>query len=70
MEPSISIVDAEWAEQEARRADSQPGHFGRWVAGRERGCRVCGGVEEGTELGRKEGPHGGFRRRTTRSAPP
>jgi len=51
-----SIADAEWAEQEARKADSQPGVVSAldgWIAGREWGGGICGGVEERTELGRE-----------------
>jgi len=29
-----------------------------WVVGRERGSWVRGGLEEGKEMGREEGPHG------------
>ena len=53
---NISIADAEWAEQEARRADSQPGPV-LWTDGsRDENGAVT--VEEGTELGREERPHG------------
>jgi len=44
-----SIADAE---QEARKADSQP--LNGWIAGRERGGGVCGGMERRTELGREK----------------
>jgi len=59
----ISVADAGWAKQEARRAEFQPG-LAYWTAGgwiprrRERVGGVRGGVEERTELGRKEVPHG------------
>ena len=77
---NISIADAEWAEQEARRADSQPGLV-LWtggsrdenVTGRERngmrterwGTRWCGRRDGAGPGGRPT--WGSFR---TRSAPP
>ena len=66
---SISIVDAERAEQEARRANFQPGLV-LWVDG----GGVRGGVEEASELGQEEGPYGilqgGTRRRQNHCARP
>jgi len=59
LEASVSVADAGWAEQQARRANSQPGQVlwaVEWVAWRERGSGVRGGVvsvEEGKEVGRE-----------------
>jgi len=48
-----SIADAEWVEQEARRADPQPGLV-LWMDGSQWG----GGIEAGMQLGWEEGPCG------------
>jgi len=49
---NVSIADAEWAEQEARRADSQPGLV-LWTDGsRDENGRVgYAVVDEGKEMG-------------------
>ena len=39
---------------------TEAGALDGWVAGRERGGRVCDSLVGGTELGRKDGPHRGF----------
>jgi len=64
-----SIADAEWAEQEGGLPAGASALDG-WIAGRERGGGICGGVEED-----RAGPGGRpiwdtTRRRTTRSVRP
>ena len=56
----ISIADAEWAEQEARRTDSQPGLL-LWTDGSRDENRALGYAvvwKKGRSWGREEGPHG------------
>jgi len=65
---NISIADAEWAEQEARRADSQPGQV-LWTDGSQ-GDNGVVGYAVVRKKAREEGPHGilpgGIRRRVRR----
>jgi len=72
LDANISIADVEWVEQEARRADSQPGQV-LWTdglgtkmgRGGTRSCRRRDGAGPGGRL-----IWDSFRKHTTRSAPP
>jgi len=69
---NVSIADAEWAEQEARRANSQPGLV-LWTDGSRDENRAVGYTvvwKKGRSWAGRKAHMGSFQEDTTRSAPP